>query len=149
VGVRWHRPWDGRLLHRSGRGQVKGHPATSIQDKNAAGTTIVSDCWRAYDCLDDSGYQHLKVNHSINFVDSVTKANTQKIERLWWDLKENIPHYGRKKVHYHEYLARFAFAFASLSSLQPWRICSGQRASQVKYGIKTSYKYKLKNKCKH
>jgi len=36
----------------------------TVQDKIAAGTTIVSDCWRAYDCLNDSGYQHLKVNHS-------------------------------------------------------------------------------------
>lgn len=25
------------------------------------GTTIISDCWKAYDCLEDEGYRHLKV----------------------------------------------------------------------------------------
>jgi len=25
------------------------------------GTTIISDCWRSYDCLEDEGYVHLKV----------------------------------------------------------------------------------------
>lgn len=30
---------------------------------------IKSDYWNAYDCQDSEGYQHLKVNHSMNFVD--------------------------------------------------------------------------------
>jgi len=90
-----------------------------IQETTAAGTPIVSDCWRAYDCLDDSGYQHLKVNHSINFVDPVTKANTQKIERLWRDLKDSIPHFGQRKEHYDGYLAHFAF----LRKHKPHTVC--------------------------
>lgn len=36
------------------------------------GTTIYSDSWKAYDCLDEYGYNHLKVNHSINFIDPHT-----------------------------------------------------------------------------
>ena len=31
------------------------------------GSVIVSDFWRAYDCLDREGYKHLKVNHSLHF----------------------------------------------------------------------------------
>jgi len=58
---------------------------------------VVSDCWRAYDCLDDSDFQHLRVCLSIHFLDPAT-VNTQNILRLWWELKESIPHYGRKKL---------------------------------------------------
>lgn len=25
------------------------------------GTTIISDCWKAYNCLEDEGYKHVKV----------------------------------------------------------------------------------------
>ena len=51
-------------------------------------TRIVSDCWKAYAFLDDeSDYEHQTVNHSQNFVDPETKANTQMVERLWRELK--------------------------------------------------------------
>lgn len=40
------------------------------------GTTIHSDFWRAYDCLNDEGYNHLKVNHSLEYVDADTGACT-------------------------------------------------------------------------
>ncbi|XP_053598602.1 uncharacterized protein LOC106693789 [Microplitis demolitor] len=39
-----------------------------IKRKIRPHTTIISDCWRAYDCLEDEGFKHLKVNHSLNFV---------------------------------------------------------------------------------
>ena len=44
------------------------------------GTTIMSDCWRGYNNLSANGYNHLTVNHTKNFVDPHTGANTQKIE---------------------------------------------------------------------
>ncbi|XP_011345294.1 uncharacterized protein LOC105283873 isoform X2 [Ooceraea biroi] len=28
------------------------------------GTTIMSDCWKSYNCLNNEGFQHLTVNHS-------------------------------------------------------------------------------------
>ena len=31
------------------------------------GTCVMSDMWKAYDCLKDEGYTHLTVNHSLNF----------------------------------------------------------------------------------
>ena len=44
------------------------------------GTCVMSDMWKAYDCLKDEGYTHLTVNHSLNFVDPDTGAHTQRIE---------------------------------------------------------------------
>ena len=44
------------------------------------GTRVMSDKWKAYDCLQDEGYQQRTVNHSLNFVDPDTGAHTQGIE---------------------------------------------------------------------
>ena len=51
------------------------------------GTTIISDLWRAYHRISDFGYIHQTVNHSRNFVDPVTGANTNAIESLWSKVK--------------------------------------------------------------
>ncbi|KAL7724564.1 hypothetical protein ACLKA6_012875 [Drosophila palustris] len=80
-----------------------------VRDRIADGTTIMSDCWRAYNCLESEGFVHQTVNHSKNFVDPETQAHTQNIERLWRDMKDFIPRFGKKKEHYHGYLAKFHF----------------------------------------
>lgn len=73
------------------------------------GTTIMSDCWKAYNCLDMEGFQHLTVNHSYNFVDPDTGAHTQNIERIWRKVRSNIPRYGRREYHMNGYIAEFYF----------------------------------------
>lgn len=75
----------------------------------AAGSIIYSDCWKAYDQIDKTIYQHGVVNHSKNFVDPDTGIHTQNIERLWRDIRGNIPRYGRREYHFEYYLAEFAF----------------------------------------
>lgn len=53
------------------------------------GTTVISDQWQAYNGIGAvPGLAHQTVNHSINFVDPVTGANTQRIERSWKAAKE-------------------------------------------------------------
>ncbi|XP_066970137.1 uncharacterized protein [Macrobrachium rosenbergii] len=59
-----------------------------IKDYIVLETTVVSDCWKAYNCLKDEGYIHLTVNHSMNFVDPVTGAHTNTIERRWRELRD-------------------------------------------------------------
>ena len=47
------------------------------------GTTIMSDCWRAYDCLSSEGFVHQTVNHSQNFVDPVSGVS---VTHCWFVL---------------------------------------------------------------
>ena len=51
------------------------------------GSIIYSDEWRAYSSLSSLGYTHRTVNHSQCFVDPVTGAHTQTVERIWGGCK--------------------------------------------------------------
>ena len=62
-----------------------------IKEYVAAGSSIISDCWKAYDCLSQENFTHLTVNHSLNFVDPTTGAHTQNIECQWWQIKRSLP----------------------------------------------------------
>jgi hypothetical protein len=60
-----------------------------IRNHVAIGSIIKMDCWAGYNWLDqNTDFLHLKVNHKKNFVNPVDKTNTQKIERLWLEIKE-------------------------------------------------------------
>ncbi|KAL0973529.1 hypothetical protein UPYG_G00205430 [Umbra pygmaea] len=55
------------------------------------GTLILSDEWRAYrGALTNLGYRHFTVNHSRWFVDPVSGAHTQHLERAWLTYKSII-----------------------------------------------------------
>lgn len=54
------------------------------------GSVIHSDEWPAYGNLNAIGFHHSTVNHQENYVDPVTGANTQAIERSWLDCKVRI-----------------------------------------------------------
>ncbi|PIK52320.1 hypothetical protein BSL78_10776 [Apostichopus japonicus] len=69
------------------------------------GSIIHSDCWKAYDCLSKEGYTHLKVNHSVEFVNAETGACTNHIENEWLHAKKSLPAYGSKHAHMNGYLA--------------------------------------------
>lgn len=58
---------------------------SSILENVEEGSTIYSDCWRAYKTeeLEKAGYMHATVNHKYNFVDPTTGTHTQNIERMW------------------------------------------------------------------
>ena len=74
----------------------------------APGSTIISDCWRAYNTLGLQGYTHLTVNHSINFVDPNTGACTNHIENYWQHAKQrNKREYGTARTQLDSYLIEY------------------------------------------
>ena len=68
------------------------------------GTRVMSDMWKAYDCLKDEGYHHLTVNHRLNFLDPDTLAHTQRIESTWWGVKRSMPRTGTSVDLFESYL---------------------------------------------
>ena len=60
----------------------------TIRDSVRPGTTILSDMWAAYNQIQQDGYQHGTVNHSLNFVDPVTGVHTNTIECHWKHAKQ-------------------------------------------------------------
>lgn len=80
-----------------------------IEEWVLPGTTIITDFWKTYDCMNKERYNHLKVNHSVNFKDPETGAHTNSIEGSWAHAKRSIPCSGRRKHFMPGYLAKFMF----------------------------------------
>jgi hypothetical protein len=72
------------------------------------GTTVVTDCWAAYRSLPEEGFNHIRVNHSITFVNEDTGAHTNTIESTWKHVKATLNPYNRR-VPYDFFLADYTF----------------------------------------
>ncbi|KAF0772712.1 Uncharacterized protein FWK35_00006393 [Aphis craccivora] len=55
------------------------------------GTTIISNCWKAYNTLNNEGYIRMTVNHSYHFKDLETGVHSNTIESLWRHSKAAKP----------------------------------------------------------
>ena len=72
------------------------------------GTRIISDEWKTYPSLEEEGYVHNSVNHSIEFVLSDDLSiHTQNIERSWKSLKNSIKKEGRRSDRDDLYIFKF------------------------------------------
>ncbi|GFS47192.1 mitotic-spindle organizing protein 2A [Trichonephila clavipes] len=79
-----------------------------IKEWVVPGSVIISDCWKAYDCLSHDGYQHLRVNHSLTFKDPETGAHTNPIEGTWSAIKRSLRnHAAHVEGEFDHYLAEY------------------------------------------
>lgn len=84
-----------------------------IQEWILQGSQIHSDCWKSYNCLTKEGYEHLRVNHSIKFINLATGACTNRIESSWGAAKRSMNFPNRQKAHFSGYLAKYMFLKSS------------------------------------
>ncbi|KAF8772021.1 hypothetical protein HNY73_019370 [Argiope bruennichi] len=78
-----------------GRGRTSEELVSVLKEWVLPGTEIISDCWKAYDCLKDEGFTHLQVQQNLHFKDPETGAHTNTIEGTWSAIKRalrNTPH---------------------------------------------------------
>ena len=71
--------------------------ASVISENILPGTTVISDCWKAYSSLNSEGFSHLTVNHSVNFVNPKTSCA----------LKKSLPKHGTTKSLYDTYFVQY------------------------------------------
>ena len=83
------------LLKRGGRVYTKIIPDASsatlipiIERKVIPDSIVYSDCWRAYNVLDVSGFKHYRINHSKLFADK--KNHINGIENFWNQAKRHM-----------------------------------------------------------
>ena len=83
-----------------------------IQSWCPQGAIINSDCWAAYNRLDQIGFEHYTVNHSQNFVNPLTEEHTQRIESLWSSAKNFLrSHHYNDHFHLERYIAEWCFRY--------------------------------------
>ena len=83
-----------------------------IQKWIKPGTTIISDCWKAYTNLEKYGYTHKTLNHSEEFVNK-DGDSTNKIEGHWRHPKVKILLLCVRKHHFSPYLSEFMWRYRS------------------------------------
>ena len=88
--------WDGGCFPHAGSWLHGASAAERCQDTaayhTAPGTVIHSDQWRSYNGVPQlpNVSSHSTVNHSVEFVDSVTGVHTQNIESYWNRVKMKL-----------------------------------------------------------
>ena len=87
-----------------------------IQKYILPGTTIISDYWKPYDILTDLDFEHLKVNHLIEFKNE-NGDHTNKYEGHWRQVKNQLPKFGVRKQMFVSYLGEFMWRYALHLSL--------------------------------
>lgn len=90
------------------------------------GTTIVSDCWKDYNSLENEDFVQLRANHSVEFVDTAESGdihiknlrrlagehvtvNKKNIEKKWLSRKYSVPVFGLNKRHFEGHFAEHIF----------------------------------------
>lgn len=105
------------LLKRQGRVHVVIVPDARsatllpiIQSKIRPDSVVYTDSFRSYDVLDVSEFRHLRINHSVRFVDQRNHING--IENFWSQAKRRLRAYnGIPRQHFHLFIKECEWRF--------------------------------------
>ena len=61
-----------------------------IQQWVAPGSTVWTDMWGVYNQLQNMGFQHKTMNHSLHFVAPNTGMTTNRLEAMWSRAKDKF-----------------------------------------------------------
>ena len=79
-----------------------------LQQYVLPGTTVISDCWAAYNMIGNIGYLHWTVNHQIEFVNPLNGACTNHVECYWKNAKlRNKTECGTARTQLDSYLIEY------------------------------------------
>ncbi|CAF1096510.1 unnamed protein product [Brachionus calyciflorus] len=60
-----------------------GETLLALINKHVAkGSTIITDCWKSYNGLENDGFEHLRVNHNYNFVDPILTLTLKQLNQI-------------------------------------------------------------------
>lgn len=107
---------SGRCFFSAVENRTRDTLLSVIKENILPGTTIVSDCWKAYDCLSYEGFIHLTVNHSLTFKDPDTGAHTNTIEGTWGAIKRGFSGTRKADGLFDSYLAEYIWRKSSVST---------------------------------
>jgi transposase len=109
------------LLKRGGRVYTKIIPERKV----IPDSIVYSDCWKAYNVLDVSGFKHLRINHSKLFAGAHNHING--IENFWNQVKRHMRKFnGVPKAQFGLYLKECEWRFnnsnpsVQLSMIRQW-----------------------------
>lgn len=120
------------ILKRKGKVYTKVIPDASsttlmpiITNKIRPDSIVYTDCWRAYNAIDVTQFQHHRINHSELFADK--KNHINGIENFWNQAKRSLRKYnGIPKDNFALFLKECEFRFnygppkAQLDTLRKW-----------------------------
>lgn len=109
---------------------------TLIKKWITPGTTVISDWWKAYARLSDHDYNHLPINHSVNFVDPKTRAHTNTIETEWRHFKASLCTFNHQ-MEYKDIIhvicfINFVVPWSCIHSLNVLQKCASQKYLEQK-----------------
>lgn len=78
-----------------------------VNDRILPGTTIISKCWKSYDCLNHEQFQQQILNHNKNFVDP--ESVSHDLKDVCRDICKNTTRNRQRKENYIYYLAESYF----------------------------------------
>uniref|UniRef100_A0A0L8IEN9 ISXO2-like transposase domain-containing protein n=1 Tax=Octopus bimaculoides TaxID=37653 RepID=A0A0L8IEN9_OCTBM len=83
-----------------------------IQQHIRPGTIIISDLWKAYKTISNLGYNHLTVNHAVNFVDPDSHASNNHVKAKWNSAKRrNKSEIGTARTCLNNYLVEVMWRY--------------------------------------